>query len=120
MSAIFEVSGIAGIEPPYTAVPAIIERMDDRRNLPDRRISLRNKSPQALRESATTDRSKLSMLWQRFSIKLRVIGNFVAYDPSDMPIRHHVYTSFSHIANIPPGSGRTRALVLGSIPDNVE
>jgi hypothetical protein len=30
------------------AVPAIIERMDDRRNLPDRRISLRNKSPQPL------------------------------------------------------------------------
>jgi len=29
------------------AVPAIIERMDDRRSLPDRRISLRNKSPQA-------------------------------------------------------------------------
>jgi hypothetical protein len=29
------------------AVPAIIERMDDRRNLPDRRISLRNKSPEA-------------------------------------------------------------------------
>jgi hypothetical protein len=29
------------------AVPAIVERMDDRRNLPDPRISLRNKSPQA-------------------------------------------------------------------------
>ncbi len=29
------------------AVPAIIERMDDRRSLPDRQISLRNKSPQA-------------------------------------------------------------------------
>jgi hypothetical protein len=29
------------------AVPAIIEQMDDRRNLPDPRISLRNKSPQA-------------------------------------------------------------------------
>ena len=28
------------------AVPAIIEKMDDRRKLPDRRISLRNKSPQ--------------------------------------------------------------------------
>jgi hypothetical protein len=30
-----------------TAVPAIIARMDDRRSLPDRQISLRNKSPQA-------------------------------------------------------------------------
>jgi len=30
------------------AVPAIVERMDDRRSLPDPRISLRNKSPQAL------------------------------------------------------------------------
>jgi len=29
------------------AVPAIIRQMDDRRNLPERRISLRNKSPQA-------------------------------------------------------------------------
>ena len=29
------------------AVPAIIQRMDDRRTLPDPRISLRNKSPQA-------------------------------------------------------------------------
>jgi hypothetical protein len=29
------------------AVPAIIERMDDRRKLPDPRISLRNKSPDA-------------------------------------------------------------------------
>jgi hypothetical protein len=29
------------------AVPAIIRRMDDRRSLPDPRISLRNKSPQA-------------------------------------------------------------------------
>lgn len=29
------------------AVPAIIERMDDRRKLPDPRISLRNKSPKA-------------------------------------------------------------------------
>jgi hypothetical protein len=29
------------------AVPAIIERMDDRRNVPERRLSLRNKSPQA-------------------------------------------------------------------------
>jgi hypothetical protein len=29
------------------AVPAIIERMDDRRSLPDPRISLKNKSPQA-------------------------------------------------------------------------
>ena len=29
------------------AVPAIIRRMDDRRNLPDPHISLRNKSPQA-------------------------------------------------------------------------
>jgi hypothetical protein len=29
------------------AVPAIIERMDDRRRLPDPHISLRNKSPQA-------------------------------------------------------------------------
>ena len=29
------------------AVPAIIRRMDDRRVLPDPRISLRNKSPQA-------------------------------------------------------------------------
>ena len=29
------------------AVPAIIKRMDDRRNLPDHRISLRNKSPDA-------------------------------------------------------------------------
>ena len=29
------------------AVPAIIKRMDDRRNLPDHRISLKNKSPQA-------------------------------------------------------------------------
>jgi len=28
VSAIFEVSGIEGIEPPYTAVPAIIERME--------------------------------------------------------------------------------------------
>jgi hypothetical protein len=28
------------------AVPAIVKRMDDRRNLPDPRISLRNKSPQ--------------------------------------------------------------------------
>jgi hypothetical protein len=30
------------------AVPAIIERMDNRRKLPDPRISLRNKSPDAL------------------------------------------------------------------------
>ena len=30
-----------------TAVPAIIKRMDDRRNLPDPSISLRNKSPDA-------------------------------------------------------------------------
>lgn len=29
------------------AVPAIIKRMDDRRNLPDHRISLKNKSPQS-------------------------------------------------------------------------
>jgi len=29
------------------AVPAIIEGMDDRRSLPDPRIALRNKSPQA-------------------------------------------------------------------------
>ncbi len=29
------------------AVPAIIKRMDDRRELPDHHISLRNKSPQA-------------------------------------------------------------------------
>jgi len=29
------------------AVPAVIQRMDDRRSLPDSRISLRNKSPQA-------------------------------------------------------------------------
>jgi hypothetical protein len=29
------------------AVPAIIERMDDRRDLPDQHISLRNKSPDA-------------------------------------------------------------------------
>jgi hypothetical protein len=29
------------------AVPAVIERMDDRRKLPDPRISLRNKSPDA-------------------------------------------------------------------------
>jgi hypothetical protein len=29
------------------AVPAIIKRMDDRRNLPDPRISLKNKSPDA-------------------------------------------------------------------------
>jgi hypothetical protein len=29
------------------AVPAIIRLMDDRRNLPDRQISLRNKSPEA-------------------------------------------------------------------------
>lgn len=29
------------------AVPAIIDRMDDRRKLPDPRISLRNKSPDA-------------------------------------------------------------------------
>jgi hypothetical protein len=32
------------------AVPAIIRRMDDRRLLPDRRISLRNKSPDAFED----------------------------------------------------------------------
>jgi hypothetical protein len=42
----------------------------------------------------------------------RTIGNFVAYVPGYMPITRHVWTCFSHFANIPPGSRHTRALWL--------
>jgi len=44
------------------AVPAIIERMDDRRKLPDPRISLRNKSPDAFEGLRHYGRKRSSML----------------------------------------------------------